>query len=899
MRPTSIEMRNQQPLFSRDDVAVGDGNTPATANADTAACCLLGKCIKRYTPAAFRECSPVTITLVSTSFLLISRPVTTGTMKVTIALLIITRLAAAIPSKSTEPFWYSSKVDETDSRPPLPEDSKTVLRRASGDQADLRIASKRAYYDNDKPHGESEVITLYIYNAGPNRAVAPEIRAGYGGSMDQDKATTTLRQVNEWRQPSQGIKHGSLVWTGLPNPSSRVDERDMVITLPDVLAGVLMELNIEFPMTHETSYADHTMKASVSSSTTDPRKGNNEATYIITPNHHDDGQDYWNTPGNLANLDFNALKAEPLSQADLRIASARERYNNDLPYGQNEVLTFLVFNDGPTIATRPVLTAGYTSSMDEDKMSSSAEQVWVPDGVDPSWDLEHHVWQPLDGASCRIDESNVVCDLPDIPPTVLYRVNITFPMSHETTYKDHTATAKISSQATDPNPDNDSTSYVITPNHDDDGDEYWRAPGNIAQLNGPSKPVGGRPCMTGWLLDTPIIMSNSNGRAQLPLEKLEEWVNSKVGQVMSYDIGEKQLKPKTATGVEYGTSNEVTVVSFSSDGETQLSWSAHPDTLVYLNPTTIEVGQDKVRLGYWIPVRMLWVGATVRGMSPDGGITSSQVTNIQQATGSEFRSAQPHMVSQSHSYVIGTMGAGGILTHNPNDNRLCGDANGPARLALLAVIANFLIATPPLPNVPQQGYHLRHRRPTDPPTPRPAHGPPVLPADVPRRDEHGNWLIYLYEEDTPAAVENARYAVNEAGHPWQLTYDPAGAAARRRQSTGAHPSQRELLQLTTAELTGGAGTGQLDRDEYPPAIAREGGTGAVVTYIEAGDNRRAGSLMGQQFANYRTNPQPDGHAPFGPGDTFRYAIIHENLRTIEYLGDGVVDETQIDAPPTP
>ncbi|KID98640.1 nuclease, partial [Metarhizium majus ARSEF 297] len=466
-------------------------------------------------------------------------------MKVTVALLIITRLAAAIPSKSTEPFWYYSKVNETDSRPSLPEDSKTVLRRA-GEQADLRIASKRAYYDNNKPYGESEVITLYIYNAGPNRAVAPEIRAGYGGSMDQHKATTTLRQVHEWRQPSQDIKHASLAWTSLPNPSSRIDGSNMVTTLPDVQAGVLMELNMEFPMTHATSYVDKTVKASVSSSTTDPRKENDEATYIITPNHHNNGQKYWNTPGNLVNLDFNGLTAEPLSQADLRIASVRERYNNNLPYGENEVLTFLVFNDGPTIATRPVLTAGYTTSMDYDKMSSGAEQVW----------------------------------------------------------------------------------------------DFYR----------------------------------SHCRFFLPR-------------------------------------------------------CAHPDTLVYLDPTTIQVGQDKLRLGYWIPVRMLWVGAAVRGMSPDGGMTLSYVTNIEPAKGSEFRSAQPHMVSQSHSYVIGT--------------------------------------------------------------------------------------------------------------------------------------------------------------------------GAVVTYIEAGDNRRAGSLMGQQFTNYRMDPQPDGHAPFGPGDRFRYAIIHENMRSIEYLGDGMTDETQIDPPPTP
>ncbi|KAI1391860.1 uncharacterized protein F4822DRAFT_425082 [Hypoxylon trugodes] len=233
------------------------------------------------------------------------------------------------------------------------------------------------------------------------------------------------------------------------------------------------------------------------------------------------------------------------------------------------------------------------------------------------------------------------------------------------------------------------------------------------------------------------------------------------------------------------------------------------------------------------------------------------------------------MVSQSHSYVVGTWDEGDVLTHNPETT-----------------------TTPPptLPG-PPYGYSLRHQRPADPPAPS-LPGPPVLPADVPRRDDDGNWLIYLYEEGTLVVVENARYAVEEANQPWRLTYDPSGAHARRSQSTGQYQSQRELLQLTTTELAGGSGVGQLDRDEYPPAIAREGGTGAVVTYIEAGDNRRAGSLMGQQFANYRADPQPDGHAPLRPGDTFRYAIIHENMAAVEYLGDGHGDETQIERPPT-
>ncbi|KAL7619873.1 hypothetical protein AAE478_010419 [Parahypoxylon ruwenzoriense] len=737
------------------------------------------------------------------------------------------------------------------------------------ESADLRIASKRAYYDNNKPYGQSEIITLYIYNAGPNRAVAPVVRAGYTHSMDYNAVTTTLRQVQEWRQPSQDIQAGSLTWTNLSNPTSRVDGWDMVTTLPDVPAGMLMELNLSFPMLHETSYDDDTLNASVSSSTTDPRTKNNSTTYIITPNHHNDGPAYWNTPGNLANLDFDGLTTVvSLSRADLRIASARARYNNNLPYGQSETLTFLVFNDGPTIATQPLVTAGYTTSMDYNNVSCSGEQVWVPNGVNASSNLDNYAWQSLDGVSCGIDGWNVICSLPNIPPTVLYRVKITFPMNHDTTYKDYTGTALISSQATELNPNNNSTTYVITPNHNNDGDAYWQAKGNIAQLDGPSIPSGSRACLTGWLLDTPIIVSDSNGRTQIPLIDLEGRIPANGTQVISYDIRQKIFTPKVTTEVEYGTSPEVTVLSFSADGETQLSYSAHPDTLLYLNPTTVKVGQDQLRLGYWIPVRMLWAGAAVRGMNPDGVPTLAYVTNVQQAKGAEFRSAEPYMVSQSHSYVVGTLGAGGVLTHNPKDDQLCGDANVPAILATLGLIANRLIATttppPNLPN-PPHGYSLRHRRPADPPAPS-VPAPPVLPADVPRRDDDGNWLIYLYEEDTPAAVENARYS-------------------------------RELLQLSTEELTGGSGTGQLDRDEYPPAIAAEGGAGAVVTYIEAGDNRRAGSLMGQQFTNYRMDPQPDGYAPLQPGDTFRFAIIHENMAGVEYLGDDLTDESQLEQPP--
>lgn len=819
-------------------------------------------------------------------------------MKVALsAFLTATCLVAAFPANVVEHLGLDYKVNEPVSSLSLPGYSTSLLKRST-EHADLRIASKKARYDNNKSIKEVEVITLYVYNAGPDRAVAPGVRAGFAPSMDYRKVSTTLRKARCWHDPAQKIKDGSLSWTDLPVPSERVDGWDVVTTLPDIPPGTLVEINFYFPMTHENSYLDRTMKASVTSPTADPRTENNEAEYVITPNHHDDGQAYWGVFGNLHNLNSNALASTAFgSEADLRIVSARTRYNNALPYGSAESLTFFVFNDGPTTATQPRLTAGFTTSMDYNNMKHTVDQMWVANEFNPSKDIERDDWQPLQGANCRVEGWEVDCSLPDMPPKMSYRVKLTFPMTHETTYRDYTGTASISSQAKDSHPDDNSATYIITPNHNNDGEEYWKT-GNIAQLDAPSTPSGSRKCETGWFLDTPIIVSEKNTRRDMPLSGLEKWVRQEGNQLMSYDIGENILKPRVANGVEFGTSPGAVAVSFSSDGENQLTYSALPDTLVYLEPTTIKIQKDDVRLGYWIPVRMLWPGAGIRGMAPDGKMTVSYVTDIQEIVASDLRSAQPHMVSRSHSYIVGTVKEGGILTHNPS-NGLCGIANNMAMVVAAGLIAQNLVATTtPPPNVapPRHGYGLRYRRPTDPPRPWTAHGPPVLPADVPRRDEDGSWLVYLYEEDTPAAVENARHGISE-GLPWLLTYDPSGAHARRSLSLRDHPSQRELLQLTSEELTDRQGTGQLDRDEYPPAIAQEGGSGAFVTYIESSDNRRAGSLMAMQFSSYRANPQPDGHPPLAPGDRFRYAIIHQNMREVEYLGDGYT-ETQMQPPPS-
>ncbi|TWU74174.1 hypothetical protein ED733_000872 [Metarhizium rileyi] len=719
--------------------------------------------------------------------------------------------------------------------------------------ADLRIASKHAYYDNNKPYGEYETVVLYIYNAGPDVAANPIAETAYALSLDGDAVKTTLRRASTWRQPSRDIKAGSLTWTDMPNPPS-VNRGYILTHLPDIEPGTLLELSVSFPTTHEWSYVDSLKHAWVRSSTTsDPRTKNNMATYTITPNHHQDGAEYWQTHGDLSNLDVEELKAASPLEADLRIASARAHYNNDKPIKEGETLTFLVFNHGPAVATKPKLKAGYTSSMIGEKIRWHGEQIWVPEGVDPSSVLGSSAWQTLEDFGCGIDdEENVLCGLPDLPPQWLYRIKISFPMNHVTSYSDYDGTATISSETAGGDEAKKSTSYWITPNHDKDGEKYWAQPGHIAQLDGAPVPLQSRTaCSTGWLVDTPVMVSDSTStcRVNLSLARLEGWTRAKGNQITSYDFLKRASTPEVAAEVKHGQSSKVTVLSFSADNLHEQSYGAHPDTLVYLDPTTLKVGRNEVRLGYWIPVRMLWAGAAIRAMNSDGNLTSAQVTRVETQE-AEYSTAQPLMVSQSHSYWVGTSEAGSILTHDQGDQRLC---NGQR---------------------------------------------PSTPADLPRRDEEGNWLIYLHEDANPAAVENARYAVNEAGRPWKLTYDPAGERRLLSESMLSNPSHTEFLELSRRNRTTTSGVGHLVREQYPPAIAMEGYTDTIVAYISPGF-RSARSMMEQQFDNYRADPQPDGHAPIAPGNRFRIAIVHSNVDTIEYLGHHLVPATSIERPPLP
>lgn len=77
------------------------------------------------------------------------------------------------------------------------------------------------------------------------------------------------------------------------------------------------------------------------------------------------------------------------------------------------------------------------------------------------------------------------------------------------------------------------------------------------------------------------------------------------------------------------------------------------------------------------------------------------------------------------------------------------------------------------------------------------------------------------------------WAATRRGHPEHLHLDRAGADARRRAALRGIPTRPGL-----------------DRDEYPPAVSRQGGAGASVRYVDASINRSAGAVMGAQLRPY-------------------------------------------------
>lgn len=84
------------------------------------------------------------------------------------------------------------------------------------------------------------------------------------------------------------------------------------------------------------------------------------------------------------------------------------------------------------------------------------------------------------------------------------------------------------------------------------------------------------------------------------------------------------------------------------------------------------------------------------------------------------------------------------------------------------------------------------------------------------------------------------YEAQRLGEPTVLTLDRANAAQRRR----------DALRYTPRNEKSPAGK---DRDEYPPAMTREGGSNASVRYIDLGHNRGAGKSI-----DHQTHDLPDG-----------------------------------------
>ena len=92
--------------------------------------------------------------------------------------------------------------------------------------------------------------------------------------------------------------------------------------------------------------------------------------------------------------------------------------------------------------------------------------------------------------------------------------------------------------------------------------------------------------------------------------------------------------------------------------------------------------------------------------------------------------------------------------------------------------------------------------------------------------------ITLPKDRWNQAVQHADDAMNN-GHPDTYTIDRPGASARRSESLKGYPTK----------------TG-FDRDEWPPAVFKEGGEGASIRYISPSDNRGLGAYLRNQIAPY-------------------------------------------------
>jgi hypothetical protein len=93
-------------------------------------------------------------------------------------------------------------------------------------------------------------------------------------------------------------------------------------------------------------------------------------------------------------------------------------------------------------------------------------------------------------------------------------------------------------------------------------------------------------------------------------------------------------------------------------------------------------------------------------------------------------------------------------------------------------------------------------------------------------------VVLLDAKDHRHLIAHTHEAL-ELGEPRILHIDRADADRHRAESLRGVPSRAGF-----------------DRDEYPPAVAREGGTGADVELVPAAENRSGGAVMGSRLRGF-------------------------------------------------
>jgi hypothetical protein len=115
----------------------------------------------------------------------------------------------------------------------------------------------------------------------------------------------------------------------------------------------------------------------------------------------------------------------------------------------------------------------------------------------------------------------------------------------------------------------------------------------------------------------------------------------------------------------------------------------------------------------------------------------------------------------------------------------------------------------------------------------------TLPTPSPEESANLNYVIIDSDRcpETASHIRDAQHGTSWVGdktfdrtQPTDLTIDRDGGRERRAESMKQVPQTRP----------------RMDRDEYPPAMFEEGGTGSSVKYISASDNRRAGRSIQEQ-----------------------------------------------------